>query len=314
MTRWTAADAAAWLTPPAEADDKYARGVLGVATGSVAYPGAAVLGVEAALHTGVGMIRYVGPEEVGRLVLSQRPEAVLGAGRVNAWVVGSGMVAPAPHHDGGLRAPGSDDRRGRGPDDDARRVDEALASRAPVVLDAGAIARASEAVGPVIITPHAGELATLLDVPRDSVAADPAGHAHQASAACGAVVLLKGATTIVARAERETRHEGATIEVREATPWLATAGAGDALAGILGALVATRAARHGGIAADDLVALGATAAFIHGRAARLAARIVEQDGPHERRGARAGGHGGGPFTILDLCAAVPDVVRDLLAP
>jgi len=292
MTLWTAAEASAWVTPPLESDDKYARGVLGLATGSVAYPGAAVLGAEAALRTGVGMVRYVGPDPVGRLVLSRRPEAVLGAGRVNAWVVGSGMVAPSPG--------GSAGEDGAGPDDDAERVAEALASGAPVVLDAGSISRAPEAIGPVIMTPHAGELATLLGVPRDAVHADPVGHAVRASAAFGAVVLLKGATTLVARLGHEAGNEDCAIEVREATPWLATAGAGDALAGILGALVAARSAREGRVAPDDLAALGATAAFIHGRAARLAART------------RIDGSGGGPFTVLDLAAAVPDVIRDLV--
>jgi len=293
MSLWTAAEAAAWLTPPVATDDKYARGVLGLATGSLDYPGAAVLGAEAALHTGVGMVRYLGPEPVGRLVLQRRPEIVLGSGRVNAWVVGSGMPAPVADGDDAIEDPG-----------EADRIGEALRSGAPVILDAAAIARAPESIGPVVITPHAGELATLLGVAREEVAADPVGHAARAAAAFGAVVLLKGATTVAARRSSRIDAEGeAVIEVHEATPWLATAGAGDALAGILGALVATRSAREGRVTPDDLLALGATAAFVHGRAARLAARARELDGS-----------GGGPFTVLELCAAVPEVVRGLLSP
>src|SRR5688500_5470355 len=78
------------IAVPLEGDDKYSRGVLGVMTGSAQYPGAAVLGVEAALRTGVGMVRYVGPEPAKQLVLARRPEAVSGMGRVQAWLVGSG--------------------------------------------------------------------------------------------------------------------------------------------------------------------------------------------------------------------------------
>ncbi len=278
MTRWSVADAVAWLTPPLDTDDKYSRGVLGLATGSIAYPGAAVLGVEAALRTGVGMVRYVGPAEAGRYVLARRPEAVLGTGRVNAWLTGSGIPRDVERVDDDMEA---DDR-----------LSEALASGAPVILDAAAIGRAPESIGPAIVTPHAGELATLLGVARDDVLADPIGHARQGAAVLGAAVLLKGATTHVVDGSRD-------IEVAEATPWLATAGAGDALGGVLGALVAARAARAP-LAPGDLVGLGATAAFIHGRAARLAADADPRTG--------AGGH---PFTILDLCAALPDAIRSI---
>ena len=255
---WTAADAAAWSTPPREEDDKYARGVLGLATGSVRYPGAAVIGVDAALHVGVGMVRYLGPEPVGRLVLQRRPEAVLG------------QDADVALPDGVSAGDG-----------------------AAFVIDAGAIGVAPTGLGPTILTPHAGELARLLGVGRERVLADPVGAARTAADAHGAVVLLKGATTHVVHGDR-------VVAVREATPWLATAGAGDSLAGVLGALVATRAARDG-VDLDALVALGATAAFVHGRAARLAA------------GAAADGSGGGPFTILDLNARLPDALRALLA-
>src|SRR3982750_3074821 len=85
------AEARAGVTVPGPDDDKYSRGVLGFATGSSRYPGAAVLGVEAALHTGVGMVRYLGPGRPTRLVLQRRPEAVTASGRVQAWVLGSGQ-------------------------------------------------------------------------------------------------------------------------------------------------------------------------------------------------------------------------------
>jgi len=85
---WTAEDAAALVAVPGDGDDKYTRGVLGVITGSTLYPGAAVLGVEAALRTGVGMVRYLGPERPSSLVLSRRPEVVTADGRVQAWLIG----------------------------------------------------------------------------------------------------------------------------------------------------------------------------------------------------------------------------------
>src|SRR3954470_13754689 len=95
---WTAADTAREYRVPEASDDKYSRGVLGVLTGSAQYPGAAVLGVEAAARTGAGMVRYLGDAEAARLVLQRRPEIVTAPGRVQAWLIGSGMAAA--HHGG----------------------------------------------------------------------------------------------------------------------------------------------------------------------------------------------------------------------
>jgi len=264
--RWAAADARAWITVPRADDDKYSRGVLGVAAGSPRYPGAAVLATEAALRTGVGMVCLVAPEPVAALVLRRRPEAVVGDGRATVWVAGCGMDA--------------DDAEA------AARVSAAIAAGAPIVLDAAASARGAEAAGRAILTPHAGELARILGVERAAVLADPEAAARAAADRSGAVVLLKGAVTRVVAPGQPV------LLVQEAPPWLATAGAGDALAGVLGALLATRAAR-GPLSASDLAALAATAAFVHGRAAALASA-------------------GGPLTVLDLCAALPAVVRSIL--
>src|SRR5688572_29932419 len=94
MTRsWTVEDTGHALRRPTAADDKYSRGVLGVRTGSDAYPGAAVLGVDAAWRTGVGMVRYVGADRPTALVLARRPETVAVDGRVQAWLIGSGTDA-----------------------------------------------------------------------------------------------------------------------------------------------------------------------------------------------------------------------------
>jgi hydroxyethylthiazole kinase-like uncharacterized protein yjeF len=265
FTEWTADDAALRIAVPSERDDKYSRGVLGVITGSDQYPGAAVLGVDAALRTGVGMVRYLGPERATQLVLQRRPEAVASDGRVQAWLLGSGM-----------------DPVGR----DVASLTGALEQPVPVVLDGGALDLHARAEGRVIMTPHAGEFARLLGVDRAEVARDPAALTRRAADALGVTVLLKGHTTHVA-------GPGVSLAVRSAPTWLATAGAGDALGGILGALVAT----HSRQVADDpaeLARLGATAAVLHGLAAARAS-------------------GGGPFTVLDLTAALPAVIAELIS-
>lgn len=266
---FTADDARRWIAVPTTADDKYSRGVVGFVTGSARYPGAAVLGVEAALHTGVGMVRYLGPGRATRLVLARRPEAVTADGRVQAWVLGSGQ-------DVGER-------------DDLTRelLDTALAQDVPVVLDSGALDLAARGIGPALLTPHAGELATLLGVEREDIVADASGSSLKAAADLGATVLLKGHTSFIAT------PDGSVLRVTAPTSWLATAGTGDALAGILGALVATHA---DAIAADPsvLASLAATACILHGTAGERAS-------------------GGGPFTVLDLCHRLPEVVAELVS-
>jgi hydroxyethylthiazole kinase-like uncharacterized protein yjeF len=257
---WTAADAAAWIAVPGPDDDKYSRGVLGLVTGSERYPGAAVLGAEAALHTGVGMLRYLGPARDA--VLARRPEAVTADGRVQAWVLGSGAD----------------------PDDSAtmQRMRSAASEGLPTVLDAGALELREHAAGPTLLTPHFGELARITGWTRDSIAADPAAAARRAADELDATVLLKGSTTHV-------EGPGLSLRVTTRVGWLATAGAGDALGGILGALLATNRLAD----PDDLARIAASAAVIHGLAAARAS-------------------GGGPFTVLALCHAIPATLAALL--
>lgn len=234
----------AWPVP-AQGDHKYSRGVLGVVAGSAAYTGAAVLTVAGALGAGVGMVRYLGPDAVGRAVVAAHPEVVPGDGRVQAWVLGPGVA-------------------------DAAQLDRVRAVLArtgddptPVVVDAGALAVLPRLVGPhVVLTPHAGELATLLQrrglaVERAQVEAEPWRWASEAQAATGATVVLKGAVTLVASSAGVTAHD-------QAPAWLATAGAGDVLAGVLGAVLA------GGAAADDVAGAVAAGVVAHGTAAQLA--------------------------------------------
>jgi hydroxyethylthiazole kinase-like uncharacterized protein yjeF len=268
---FSVSDAAAWVTAPTGESTKYRRGVLGVATGSDRYPGAAVMGVDAAVHTGVGMVRYVGPSRATDSVLARRPEVVSGVGRVQAWLVGSGISASSL---------GSLDP------DTAAAFEHASEDGVPVVVDAGAIPLVD--LGPLaVLTPHAGELAALLEVSRESVEADPQGSALRAAERTGSVVLLKGSATHVVTPDGSVR-----LVASSATPWLAAAGAGDVLGGVLGALVASRAGSSE-VGPSDLAHLAAAAAVVHGTAARRAS-------------------GGGPFTMTALIEALPAVVRDLV--
>ncbi|MEF3404406.1 ADP-dependent NAD(P)H-hydrate dehydratase [Agromyces sp. CCNWLW203] len=274
---WTADDAAKWVVAPGADDDKYSRGVLGIVAGSPDYPGAAVLAVEAAHRAGLGMVRYTGPRAVRTAVLARRPETVTAPGRVQAWSVGSGI-------------------------DMGRRsfmllgdLQGALASGLPVVLDAGALDLVGTHTAPTVITPHARELAALLasreiDTSIAQVRAAPAEWALRAAKELGVAVLLKGAVTHICD------PDGDRYTVTAPTHWLASAGTGDVLGGILGALVATH---HERIAEDAevLTALAATAAWVQGEAARRATAAVD----------------GGPITALDIAEAIPPVIGALLA-
>lgn len=265
---WTPADAAEWIAVPGADDDKYSRGVLGVVTGSSSYPGAAVLGVEAALHTGVGMVRYLGPARASDFVLHRRPEAVTSPGRVQAWLLGSGVD---PDH----------------LDDETRDgFATGASSGLPLVLDAGALSLREEATGPVVLTPHLRELARAAGREVDDVAADPGDAAVRAAGEWGCTVLVKGHRTYVAS------PGGIRLVAASAPSWLATAGAGDALGGVLGALLATHADE---IAADPeaTARLAATASVVHGLAASRAS-------------------GGGPITVLGLIDALPATIASLV--
>jgi NAD(P)H-hydrate repair Nnr-like enzyme with NAD(P)H-hydrate dehydratase domain len=275
---WGLVEAARWIAVPAESSDKYTRGVLGVVTGSDLYPGAAVLGVEAAARTGLGMIRYLGAQRAADFVLHRRPEVVTAPGRVQAWLIGSGMDA------------------GSRPADDAVRLRAAVRDGMPIAIDAGALDLLPEATGPVVITPHYRELAGVLAsradddsdaVTVDDIAADPGGWAARASGILGVTVLLKGHTTYVAS------PEGARLAVTTGPAWLATAGSGDVLGGVLGALLATHAGELAGGDASVLPSLAATAAYLHGRAGERASY-------------------GGPIAALDIAEALPQIVREAL--
>ncbi len=236
---WSATKSSKYLPKPKASDHKYRRGVLGCVTGSKQYPGAALLTTSAALAVGIGMVRYFGPETVKRAVIQNRPEVVVQTGPVNVYLLGSGVPAKKSL---------------------LRKFTMEMANRAdlPKVLDAGALYLTGSSKSPTIITPHAGELAELLKVSATKIEAEPIYYALDAARKFKVTVLLKGNKTVVANDHR-------VIQLPAASSWLATAGTGDVLAGLLGALLALN---HKAVTKDNLIELGATASFIHAQSAK----------------------------------------------
>jgi len=253
--KWSSKDAKKCVAVPSDLDNKYSRGVLGVITGSAQYPGASVLTTSAAAATGVGMIRFYASSGLDHLVLHQTPSVVCHPGNVSAWIVGSGIDA---------RKYSSFTTWIR-----YRHFKSLKIQGMPTVLDAGALNLAGKLEQPTVITPHSGELALLLNsrgvtVTAEAIEGNPKKWVVTAAKTLGVTVLLKGSRTYVA-------NDSLLIELPEATPWLATAGTGDVLAGILGALVATHLIEVLNDS-DYLAPLAATAALIHANAAKNASR------------------------------------------
>jgi hydroxyethylthiazole kinase-like uncharacterized protein yjeF len=147
------------------------------------------------------------------------------------------------------------------------------------VVDADALPhlRAGAGDGPaaLVLTPHAGELAALLGVERAEVEAEQLRSARAAAERFAAVVLLKGRHSLVAHPDGRVRV------TTTGTPWLASAGTGDVLAGLVGALLAA------GLAPYDAASVGS---WLHGAAASVA---------------------GGPLVASTVAAAIRDAVRTL---
>ncbi|WP_168582171.1 bifunctional ADP-dependent NAD(P)H-hydrate dehydratase/NAD(P)H-hydrate epimerase [Gephyromycinifex aptenodytis] len=270
-------DVAALWPLPGPDDDKYTRGVVGIVAGGQSYPGAAVLAVTAAVEAGAGMVRYVGPSHPTSLVQAAVPEAVHGPGRVQAWVVGPGLDPDPSQADEADLA-------------QVAAARAALDSGEPCVVDAGGLAllegpRAG-AGARTLLTPHAGELARLLSrldgvqLSAADISAEPIRHARRAAQLLHATVLLKGATTYVV-----PPSENLPVRAQADAPaWLATAGAGDVLAGLAGALLA---------AGLDPLDAGALASLVHGLSAH-------QSNP------------GGPVRALGVAHAIPRTVAQLV--
>ena len=313
--------AAAALYVPNMADNKYSRGVVGLVTGSDLYPGAAALSCRAAARAGAGLVRYVGPERAQNMVLAALPEAVMGSGRVNAWVVGCGVPGEGTNDEqreaiarileSYSQTEKDDDAIARPAQDSSNETD-----LPPVVVDAGALTLLPTQVsGQVIITPHAGELARLLnrlqgsDLTEEDISSEPLHYAELAYELTGATTLLKGGITVVADAE-------GTYLVGNAPSWLSTAGAGDVLAGIVGALLAQNALSDEEPSLSQTVA---SAAYLHAMAASIASNCeqcalmdiqLENMTPEQREDYLAmPGH---PIVASDVIRAIPAAVEELL--
>ncbi|PTR31473.1 hydroxyethylthiazole kinase-like uncharacterized protein yjeF/hydroxyethylthiazole kinase-like uncharacterized protein yjeF [Rhodococcus sp. OK519] len=261
-----------WPVPRAS-DDKYTQGVVGVVAGSGRYPGAAVLASGAAVTATAGMVRYAG--RAAAEVLGHWPEVVAApspadAGRVQAWVVGPGI--------------GTDDTAL----DEVRTV---LASDLPVLVDADGLNLLAEhpelvknRTAPTLLTPHAGEFERLTWVAPtpDRVAATRA-----LAAEWGVTVLLKGRATVVAD------PTGKAFVNDAGSSWAATAGSGDVLSGVIGALLAT------GLEPAVAAAVGA-------RAHSLAANLGAREGSVE-----TGDAGLAPISASTLLAHLRSAIRIL---
>ncbi len=243
MVGFEADDVAARWPVPGPHDDKYTQGVTGVMAGSETYPGAAILCTGAAVAATSGMVRYAGTAAAE--VVSHWPEVIAtpghaSAGRVQAWVVGPGL--------------GTDETA-------AAALCFALESDVPVIVDADGLtilAAHPELVAgrsaPTVLTPHAGEYARLAG---SAPGEDRVGATRRLADQLGVTVLLKGNVTVIAEP-----HGTAYLNVAGQS-WAATAGSGDVLSGIVGALLAS------GLPPGEAAA---AAAFVHARAADMAAR------------------------------------------
>ncbi|MGA9871013.1 MAG: NAD(P)H-hydrate dehydratase [Rhodococcus sp. (in: high G+C Gram-positive bacteria)] len=207
-----------WPIPRAQ-DDKYSQGVVGVVAGSAQYPGAALLCAGAAVAATSGMVRYSGTAAAE--VVSHYPEVVAvtdldKAGRVQSWVVGPGF--------------------GTGNHSKAW-LSEILASDLPVVVDADALTIVASApdlvrgrTAPTLQTPHAGEFERLTGA---APGPDRVSAVRALASDWGVTVLLKGRATVVAA------PDGRVLVNDAGGSAASTAGSGDVLSGVLGALVAS---------------------------------------------------------------------------
>jgi NAD(P)H-hydrate epimerase len=259
---------------------KYAAGHLLVVAGSPGKRGAGRLAAWAAMRGGAGLVtlaaagdEIAAPDPVMTATLDAdargAPErlAALAAGK-RALAIGPGMATSA-----GGRA----------------LVDAALALELPVVLDAdalghlvGDVGRVARARARAILTPHTGEAARLLEVGREAVEGDRIGAARRLAALTGSVVVLKGARTLVV----DGGGHGFTTINPTGNPGLGTAGTGDILTGLVGALCAQ------GLAPIDAARLGV---WLHGAAGDQARDQLGELG----------------MTATDVAEALPSAFRAL---
>ncbi len=241
------------LAAPGPDSHKYTRGMVAVVSGGM--PGAAELAARAAMRAGAGYVTLLGDTTGAPHALVRAPltDAALANDRIGAVVIGPGL----------------------GRDDRARaRLDAALAAGHPLVIDGDALrllnpARITALGLPVILTPHAGEFDALFG--RSD--ADKITRTRDAAVRADAVVVFKGADTVVAAPDGRVRI------AHGASDWLSTAGTGDVLAGAIGAMMAARL---------DPLAAACAGVWLHGDAARRSGpAFIADDLADALRSARA---------------------------
>jgi hydroxyethylthiazole kinase-like uncharacterized protein yjeF len=232
------------LVPPGPGDHKFRRGYVAVEAGEM--PGAAALTAAAAARSGAGYVRLLAEHRVAGIpnAIVQRPSAdLVEDDRIDVIVAGPGFGR-------------TEAARGR--------LDDLLARRVPLVLDADALnllgddAHLKGLARDVILTPHGGEFDRLFG----AFTSDRVAAVRAAAERSGAVVVLKGADTVIAAPDGEAA-------IACPPHWLATAGTGDVLAGVIAAIYAQ------GLAAFPAACAGV---WLHSRAAELAgAPLIADD-------------------------------------
>ena len=310
--------AAAAVPIPAFADDKYARGVVGLVAGSDTYPGAGLLATRGALAVGVGMVRLNSTRRVQDLVLAAEPGVVMVGGRIQAALIGPGL---------------DEERR-----EDALELAHFCGqSGTPLVIDAWALDLVPELAGSIkpdatVLTPHYGEAARLLTrlgtpTKRDEVAAAPLRYANLLHDATGCHVVLKGPVTIVrsfeyadklrdqallasfinlelgfpdlATTEQTSTRCDSTLVAPTTTSWAGTAGSGDVLAGLIAGILARPVRDEHALPGPDGKPQAVTperlvaAVWLHGRAAKVATDQY---------------NGRAPIQARDIADAIPEVL------
>ncbi|TCD54982.1 NAD(P)H-hydrate dehydratase [Alloscardovia theropitheci] len=314
---------------PKANDSKYSRGVVGLFTGTDEYPGAGVLSVCAAASCGAGYVRANIPALAQNAVLAHHPEVVLSASaenHVNAWVIGSGFA--------GLY----DDERSM----QIRNILHTLAQYdAYAVVDAGALETFAtlttldeDCRARCVITPHTGEAQRICkvlgnDISREDIEADRKSIASWLARKLQCTVVLKGSPTIVA-AHDFVSQEDIVYECPVATHWLATAGTGDILAGIMGAffalnaneISAARQKRNDTNGIDFMSRVVAGAVVIHSYAGGISSNDLgstqqwlgtsdkgsNECDCHDNVTAQTYGHN---IVLMDMMSAIPESMMDL---
>lgn len=239
-------DVAGWLEPRDSQSHKGSSGHVLVIAGSLGKGGAAMLASRAALRTGAGLVTAAIPNCIAAVVASGQAELMTEPiadidGHFGGRSARERLAAIAEGKNAIVVGPGI------GVSDDTKAlvewlISDAVAPDRPILMDADALNalaqlgcdRLKSSRGPVVMTPHPGEMARLLGVSTPSVNADRISAARALSDRTGATVLLKGARSIV------TAASGEVFVNSTGNPGMASPGMGDALSGMVGALLGQR--------------------------------------------------------------------------